>query len=141
VPMMIEELLRYVSPAQWIPRIAFEDIELHGTRVRAGQTVMGIAAAANRDPSFFDDPDALDLTREGPPHVGLGFGPKFCLGASVIRMEARCLLEGLAERFPDIRLDMDPEDVDWSGANPMIRGVRTVPIRLGPQARPRTATK
>lgn len=134
VPLAIEELLRYVSPAQWSMRVAREDFAWEGTHVGAGETVILALAAGNRDRRVFDDPDVLDVTREGPAHLGLGFGPKFCLGASTIRMDARLGLQALVRRFPDARLAVQPSELDWSGSNPMLRSMTQVPVCLGQDA-------
>jgi len=130
IPRAVEELLRHVSPVQWIQRIAHEDFVLNGTPVRAGQTVLGMAAAANRDPEVFDDPDLLVLDRAAT-HLSLGYGYKFCLGASLLRLEARKMLMILIDRHPNIELAIDPADVTWSESNPLLRAIDTLPVTLG----------
>jgi cytochrome P450 len=130
----VEELLRWVSPAQWIPRVARHDLELHGVRIPEGYTVMGAVAAAHRDARAYDDPHALNVASGGRPHVALGFGPKFCLGASLLRSEARIALETLATRYPKIELAIDTEDLDWSGSNPLLRTFKELPVALGPKS-------
>jgi cytochrome P450 len=130
VPIAVEELLRYVSPVQWVPRVALHDFELHGEPISAGQTVLGLIAAANRDPEAFEHPDELVLGRTGPPHTSFGFGAKFCLGASLVRMEARVALTTLAQRYPDVELLADPDGVSWEGS-PMMRRMHDVPVSLG----------
>jgi cytochrome P450 len=132
VPNAVEELFRYVSPAQWVPRTAATDFEIEGVPVPVGQTVVGILAAAHRDPSEYENPNELDITR-GRAHLGLGFGPKFCLGASVVRAEARIAFTTLAQRFPELELAIDPADLDWAGGPPPIRSLRSLPIALGPR--------
>jgi cytochrome P450 len=130
VPSAVEELLRYVSPAQWTQRIAKQDLELHGLHIPGETTIVLLLAAANRDPRAYDDPDRLDVTRN-PQHLDLGFGSHFCLGASLIRQEARILFTTLAQRYPDLELACDPGELDWSGSNPVMRIPATLPVSLG----------
>ena len=76
-------------------------------------------------------PDAEMSGELRAPHLGLGFGPHFCLGASLIRNEAAILLGTLARRYPDLELAADPDTLDWSGSNPLMRTVASLPMRLG----------
>jgi cytochrome P450 len=126
----VEELLRYVSPTQWGSRVAKKDFEWHGVEIPKEMTVYGSFAGANRDPRVFDDPDTLDLARD-PQHLSLGFGPHFCLGAALIRSEARILLETLARRCPDLELAVDFDELRWEGGNPLFRTPWELPMRLG----------
>ncbi len=77
----VEELLRYDSPAQVASRVALDDLVLGGVKVRKGQQALVVLGAANRDPARYPDPDRLDLTRTGPPHLAFGNGPHYCVGA------------------------------------------------------------
>jgi len=129
LPQAIEELLRYVTPGQWLQRIARDAFDLYGVEVSAGQTVIGMAAAANRDPRVFDAPDSLILDRQNSHHLSLGFGYKFCLGASLVRLEALTMLRELIRRHPDVALAPAPEKVTWSGS-PMLRALNALPIEL-----------
>jgi cytochrome P450 len=85
----IDELLRHDSPVQVVARIALSDIALDRTTVRKGQRVLVLPGAANRDPARYPEPDRLDLTRTGPPHLAFGKGPHYCVGAGLARLEAR----------------------------------------------------
>jgi cytochrome P450 len=85
----IDELLRYDSPAQVASRIARTDLVLGNVKVRKGQQALVVLGAANRDPARYPDPDRLDLTRTGPPHLAFGNGPHFCVGAGLARLEAQ----------------------------------------------------
>jgi cytochrome P450 len=84
----VEELLRYDSPAQVASRVALCDLRLGGTEVQKGQQALVVLGAANRDPARYVDPDRLDLTRSGLPHLAFGNGPHFCVGAGLARLEA-----------------------------------------------------
>lgn len=107
----VEELLRFTSPVQLAGRIALTGHELAGHRIEPGQQVFLQIGAANRDPRRFTDPDRLDLTRPGPPHLGFGNGAHFCLGAALARLEAAEALAGLFTRYPDLALTDDP--ITW----------------------------
>jgi cytochrome P450 len=85
----VDELLRYDSPVQVASRIARNDLVLGGVRVREGQQALVVLGAANRDPARYSDPDRLDLTRTGAPHLAFGNGPHFCVGAGLARLEAQ----------------------------------------------------
>ncbi|HEY3722954.1 MAG TPA: cytochrome P450 [Acidimicrobiia bacterium] len=102
-----EELIRFVTPIHNMCRVATEDVELGGAKVRAGDQLVLMYGSANRDPAHFDDPEALDLTRYPNRHLAFGFGTHFCLGASLARLEIRLFLEELARRVRDLRLVPD----------------------------------
>jgi cytochrome P450 len=135
VPGAVEEMFRYIAPAQWVNRVAREDFELEGVEIPAGQTMIGGVAAAHRDPSVYDDPERFDIHRRIRQQIGLGLGPHYCLGASLIRLEARIAFTTLAQRFPDLQMTVPSGDLDWSGSNPILRTVREMPVRLGPERR------
>jgi cytochrome P450 len=130
----IEELLRFESPIQATDRVASQDFEIEGHRVRKGQLVGLLIGAANRDPAVFPRPDVLDLTRAENPHLAFGHGVHFCLGAQLARLEGRLALCGLFERFPDLaaRGVAGP----WKRSL-VLRGVTSLPVRLA--AAPRVA--
>jgi cytochrome P450 len=100
IPGLVEETLRWDSPVQFITRIAREDVELAGTTIPKDAIMAVLLGSANRDESFWDDPDRFDITRETSGHVAFGFGAHFCLGASLARLEAKAALEGLVPELP-----------------------------------------
>jgi pimeloyl-[acyl-carrier protein] synthase len=100
----VEELLRYDSPVQFTSRHALADLEIGGRRVRAGETVIAVLGAANRDPAQFPDPDRLDLARAPNRHIAFGGGIHFCLGAPLARVEARIAIGALLARLPGLEL-------------------------------------
>jgi cytochrome P450 len=102
---MIEECLRLMPPARGFVRTATADIELAGTRIRAGQRVYLLYPAANRDPAHFTAPDSFDPARpQSYGHASFGFGTHFCLGAGLARMEARALFAELLSRYRAVSL-------------------------------------
>ena len=105
----VDELLRYDSPVQLDGRAAREDVEIGGKRIRAGDVVISILGAANRDPEAFDDPESLDVGRRGNSHLSFGRGVHYCLGGPLAIMEARAALAGLLDRYSSMRLAMEPE--------------------------------
>jgi cytochrome P450 len=109
-PGAIEEVLRYLSPG-WMtmPRTAVEDVAVGGTTIPKGETAMVLLDGVNRDPEVFADPDRFDVFREDNKHLSFSFGPHFCLGAGLARMELGTLLPMVFERLPGLRLvDEDP---------------------------------
>jgi cytochrome P450 len=129
----VDELLRWVTPVQWLNRVAIEDVEIGGTHVAAGTTVAAIAAAGNRDPEVFSKPEELDILEEDrAKHLGLGFGPHFCVGASLAKAEATIAFELLARHFPEIELAVD--EPEWAG-NTTVRTVKSLPVALGRRRR------
>jgi cytochrome P450 len=122
-----EELLRYDSPVQMIyGRSAPEDMTVGATTVKAGQRVITVLGAANRDPAVFTAPDALDLRRHEAPVLSFGAGIHHCLGAALARLEAQVMLPRLLQRFPSIALAGDPVP---RGGN-SLHGYTAVPVTL-----------
>ena len=105
----IDELLRYDSPVQLIIRVVLEDMEFNGRRFRAGQKVLILVGAANRDPAIFANPGMLDIGREEKSHLSFGRGIHYCLGSPLALLEARLAFAGLLARFPSIHLLSEPE--------------------------------
>ncbi|MFI8941414.1 cytochrome P450 [Streptomyces syringium] len=126
----VEELLRYDGPvelATW--RFATEPITLGGQRIAAGDPVLVVLAAADRDPERFAEPDTLDLSRRDNQHLGYGHGIHYCLGAPLARLEGQAALATLLRRLPDLRLAADPEELRWRGGL-IMRGLRTLPVEF-----------
>jgi cytochrome P450 len=116
-PRAVEELIRWCGPQLLtIPRYAREEVEIAGVPIGKGEAVTAAIGAANRDPRAFDDPDRFDIGRPAGPvgNLGFGYGPHFCLGAALARVETEVALRGLLDRFPrlartgDARRMLDP---------------------------------
>src|SRR5438067_7683630 len=86
VSTAVEELLRYDSPVQMTGRIALEPVEIRGKTIERGQWILPLLGAANHDPSQFNHPESLDLTRNPNLHVAFGRRIHFCLGAPLARL-------------------------------------------------------
>jgi cytochrome P450 len=123
----VEELLRYESPVQFIGRLAHEDLEICGMPVRAGELVLFMFAAANRDGAQFRDPDRLDLRRVRNPHLAFGAGAHFCIGNQLGRLEGQVAILKLVQRFPRMRLAQ--QRAEW-GPNAVLRGLKELPVVL-----------
>ena len=120
LPSAVDELLRYTGPVQTTRRVAKMDVTLAGAEIKRGEVVIGLLAAANRDPAKYPNPDELDVARNPTDHLAFGDGIHFCLGASLARLEGQIAIGTLLQRFPDLRLlDEEPE---WAGTF-AIRGV------------------
>ena len=105
----IEEIIRWVTPLNNMFRTATRDAEIAGTPVRAGDRVMLAYPSANRDETVFDDPYTFDIARHPNPQIAFGFGPHFCLGASLARLELRTLFTHLARRITNLRVVAEPD--------------------------------
>ena len=103
-----EELLRYDSPVQLTARSAPAGIDVAGLTTSAGQPVMALLGAANRDPQVFSEPDRLILDRAGQPPLSFGGGIHHCLGAPLARLEAQIAFPALLSRFPRLALTGKP---------------------------------
>ncbi|MVZ99878.1 cytochrome P450 [Actinomadura sp. LD22] len=111
---LVEEFLRYITPAMHMARHATRDVELHGTRIRKGDMVLLWHVSANRDASVFDDPHRFDSLRKRNTHQSFGGGgPHFCIGNHLARLEVQILYRELLSRDLKITLNGRPER-GWS---------------------------
>jgi cytochrome P450 len=123
---VVEEALRFDGTAQAEYRIAHKSCVLGGVPIEAGQPIIILMAAANRDPAMFAEPDVFDLHRENAgQHLGFGWGIHHCLGATLARAELVPVFETLARRVQDIALDGIPQYHSFN----KLRGHATLPIR------------
>jgi cytochrome P450 len=126
-PDAVEELNRYDGPAKMVVRRAAQDFELHGKRIEAGQRVLLVQCAANRDPRRFERPDELDLRRTENRNVAFGFGIHYCLGASLARLETVIALPRMLSHFTGAE---PPAELTYQ---PLLlaRGLSAFPIGYG----------
>jgi cytochrome P450 len=104
-PRAVEETLRYDPPVQGTSRVALETLDLEGTAVRAGQTVVTMIAGAGRDPEVYRRPDVFDLEREPEAeHLAFSGGIHYCVGQPLARLEATTAVRMLARSMPRLRL-------------------------------------
>ncbi|MFD5803948.1 cytochrome P450 family protein [Streptomyces sp. NPDC127020] len=126
----VEESLRFNSPVHASAfRFAAEPLELAGTPVAAGDSVLVSLAAASRDPGHFPDPDRFDIGRAPRGHLGFGHGLHHCLGAPLARMEATVAVRLLLQRYPTLAFATDPATLTWRTST-LLRGLAELPLRL-----------
>ena len=104
-PDAMTEALRYDMPTQFLGRTVVRDVELHGEKLRAGETLLFLYASANRDPREFSDPDTFDIARRPPRILSFGHGTHACLGIHTAKAEGRIALEELLRRDPEYEID------------------------------------
>ncbi|MET0135778.1 MAG: cytochrome P450 [Kibdelosporangium sp.] len=125
----VEEVLRFdANPGFGMPRYIHEDIEVAGTVVPAGTTVVCSMAAANRDEKAFDDAETMDLGRRPNAHVAFGAGPHSCIGQLLARTELQIALEVLLRRLPSLELAVAVEDLRQRQGL-IVGGLDDVPVR------------
>lgn len=123
----VEELMRFLSIADGMLRVATEDIEIGGVTVRADDGVVFSTSVINRDDSAFEDPDALDWHRPNRHHVAFGFGIHQCLGQNLARAEMEIALGTLFERLPGLRLAAEPDRIPFKPGD-TIQGMVELPV-------------
>jgi cytochrome P450 len=123
----VEEALRYEGPAKVLHRWVRRDATVGGREIRAGERVLVLLAAGNRDPARFPDPDAVDITRAPNPHMAFGRGIHACLGAQLARLEIRLALISLVTRLPGLRLADPDAALEWVPSLSS-HGLRALPV-------------
>lgn len=128
MPTAIEEVLRFSSPVQVDARRAARTVEVAGHTIEADTNVLLLLGSANRDETVFDDGETFDVGREDNRHMAFGFGPHYCLGANLARLEAQVALRVLLQRTSRItrtdeeRLPLHPSFI--------FRGFTRIPVEL-----------
>ena len=129
-PNAVEEVLRFESSLQATHRTAFADTEIGGVTVRAGERVLTLLSAANRDPAMFVDPDRFDIARADVRPLSFGGGIHFCVGAELARVEGQVAFTTLARRLPG-DWTVDERAIAWRHGF-LFRGLTTLPLRWTP---------
>jgi len=127
----VEETLRFDAPVRFLMRKAIRPMNYYGQDVAVGENVTVVMAAANRDPSIYENPDEFRLDRPRNHHHTFGFGVHFCIGAPLARMEARLTLRSLLKRFPTIARPEHPPGENERVASPLLRGFHHLWVQLG----------
>ncbi len=130
IPQATEEALRWESPLTGIIRMASRDTKLAGVAIPKGAFLSVCVAAANHDETRYDAPEKFDIFRPARQHMSFGFGAHRCLGMDLARLETQVALEALLDRFPDLRLDPDVEDVHITGL--IFRSPTSLPVLFTP---------
>jgi cholest-4-en-3-one 26-monooxygenase len=128
----VEELLRWVTPIKNMSRTATRDVNVRGQQLHEGDQLILLYPSANRDEDVFADPFRLDVTRDPNPHLAFGFGPHFCLGASLARLELKVMFSELLRRLPDLQLATN-EALPYRSSN-FIVGREAMPVQFTPTA-------
>jgi cytochrome P450 len=136
MPKIIEEFLRYAGPGGGLYRRVTEDMEFHGEQLHAGDKVLMMYWAANRDPKAFPEPEKIDIFRSNNRHMAFGLGPHRCLGSHHARRMFSALMTNVFTRIPDFQVQWDGvERFEDCGS---VYAVRHLPVTFtpGPRVRP-----
>jgi cytochrome P450 len=125
LPSAVEEMIRWVTPVKEFMRTAAEDSVVGGTTIAAGESLYLAYLSANRDEAVFDDPFRFDVGRQPNKHLAFGFGPHFCLGAQLARLETRALFAELLPRLESI----EQAGPATSSATVFVGGLKTLPVQ------------
>ena len=129
IPSAVEEILRFHGPVETATlRWAYEPQMIGDTELAAGDLVIAVLMAANRDPSVFEDPDRFDVARNPKGHVAFGSGIHHCLGAPLARREAVIAFEVLAKQIGRLELAVDRDDLPWTNEI-FLRGASSIAVR------------
>jgi cytochrome P450 len=126
-PTAVDEIVRWASPINWMRRTVVGDTAVGDVPVAAGEKLLLVYGASNRDETVFTDPDALDLRRSPNPHQGFGaHGPHFCLGAHLARREIAVVFRELFAGVPDLRVVGEPDRL----RSIFVNGIKHLPVAL-----------
>jgi cytochrome P450 len=128
IPQAFEEVLRCEPPTYHFCRWSVKETEFHGGVIPAEKAVVVVPPAANRDETKWDDPDRFDIHRPAQQHMTFSFGPHFCLGANLARIEGHIALETILSRIPDWTVDEEKAALT-KGCD--TRGWDTLPVTVG----------
>ncbi|WP_446678210.1 cytochrome P450 [Streptomyces virginiae] len=123
----VEELMRFLSIADGMLRVATEEIEVGGVTIRPDEGVVFSTSVINRDESVFEEPDSLDWNRPTRHHLAFGFGIHQCLGQNLARAEMEIALGTLFRRLPGLRLAADPDEIPFKPGD-TIQGMLELPV-------------
>jgi medium-chain acyl-[acyl-carrier-protein] hydrolase len=122
----VEEAVRFETPLQMTKRVALRDVSICDLEIKAGEQVLLCLASANRDPAVFDKPDRYDLSREGSPHVGFGYGMHSCLGGMLARLQGEVAIDAVMDRYSEVRGGKKPPV--WQRHSLILRALESLPI-------------
>jgi cytochrome P450 len=126
VPGLVDESLRYATPAKHFMRNASRDTLFHGAEIAAMERVMALFVSGNRDAEVFPNPYEFDVTRRPNPHLSFSYGPHICLGQHMAKLEMRVLFEELLPRLGSVELAGEPR---LKQSN-FVSGLKSLPIRF-----------
>ncbi|RDI34638.1 cytochrome P450 [Lentzea flaviverrucosa] len=124
----VDEMLRYLSIVQFgVLRQATGDLTIGDETIKAGEWLVAVLSAGNRDESVFPDPDRIDLEREATAHLAFGYGIHQCLGQQLARVELQEVFARLHQRIPTLRLAVPFEQIEFKN-DALVYGVRALPV-------------
>jgi len=126
----VEEMLRWVSPIKNMSRTVVKEVELRGETLHAGDQLILMYPSANRDADEFPDPFTFDVRRDPNHHIAFGFGPHYCLGQALARLELNVMFDVLFQRLPDLEPAGD-EPLPYRASN-FIVGAEAMPVKFTP---------
>jgi cytochrome P450 len=126
LPNAIEELLRYDSGLVAMARYVVEDFELRGKTLKKGQLVILSLTGANRDPRVFPDPERIDLQRDTRQSLAFGYGPHYCLGVNVARVELHLMLDAALDFLPR-KARLLEDQIRW-GSKGLLSQLKSLPV-------------
>ncbi|MGW3107864.1 cytochrome P450 [Streptomyces sp. NPDC001100] len=129
VPTAVEEILRMEVPGHGgLLRVATETVLLpSGATVEEGQGVLAPVVAANFDPQHFRDPDTFDIGRAVDKHLAFGYGPHYCLGANLARVELQVAIGSVIREFPTLALVGTAQELAWTNGS-RVCGLLSLPV-------------
>ena len=125
----VEEIIRWVTPSKNRLRVAMDDVELGGKKIKKGDWVVGWIVSANRDEDVFENPQEFNILRSPNKHLGFGDGEHICLGRNVARLELRILLQKVLRAFPDLE---PAGEAEWV-ASDNTTGLKRLPVKFTPR--------
>ncbi|MFD9623970.1 cytochrome P450 [Streptomyces virginiae] len=119
LPQAVEEIVRSfpIGALMAVPRFTTEDVVIAGTRIKARSLVLASVQEAGFDSSLFDEPQNFDIGRRNNPHLAFGYGPHYCTGAALARLEIEIALGTLFQRFPSLHIAVPLDDLQVNHAN------------------------
>ncbi len=126
VDPVVDEVLRWTSPAMHVLRVTTGEVTLNGRDLEAGTPVVAWLPAANRDPAVFEEPDTFRPERKPNRHIAFGHGMHHCLGSALARIELAVVLREVAGRVSRVELEKEPA---WLRAI-VVQGYRELPVRF-----------
>ena len=127
----VEEVLRFDGPIQGTkPAYATEEVTLHGVIIPKGTMVIPLIGAGNHDPDVFENPEVFDIARQPNPHLGLGHGIHYCLGAQLARLETKIAIKNLLDRNLNLQLAVKPEELEMQHM-PLFLRYKSLPVIMG----------
>tara|TARA_B100001250_G_scaffold36374_1_gene29170 strand:+ start:1679 stop:2824 length:1146 start_codon:yes stop_codon:yes gene_type:complete len=124
-PLMVEELLRFISPTQMIMRKASEDISIANVTISKNDYVRLVLYTANRDPDIFLKPDKFIISREPNQHLAFGSGTHFCIGANLARFTLPTIIKTFFDKLPNISL---PDQKIHYHKNSVLPGIQNLTL-------------